>query len=124
VKTRVISLAGSDANLTSHLNDVARAGLTGQADLPVDQAQISNALSAIVDQEQACDVKLDKQIQLSAACRGAVRLGMRELACDTDDGFRLVDPSLIRLSGHACQTYKSDSAGLQIDYPCSALATP
>ncbi|MEY4580286.1 MAG: hypothetical protein RL701_4989 [Pseudomonadota bacterium] len=71
--------------------------MTGQADLPVDQAEISAALGAIVGQEQACDVKLDKQIQLSAACRGAVRLGTRDLACDADDGFRLVDPALIRL---------------------------
>jgi hypothetical protein len=122
-KVFVISLAGEDAELSSHLEDVASAGATGKPPfVPQNKSELDDTLRKILEPQMACQLTLGGKVHADNACRGTVQLDGAPLACDNDDGWRLKDPETIELTGHACDAYKhSAQPSVSAEFPCDAV---
>ena len=119
VRTYVVSLA---AEQTQALNDVAYAGLTGRpAFTASEESALSEALQEIVGPEPACDLQLPGVVAATEACSGNVRLGGELLPCDAADGWSVHDRSVLRLSGSACETYKTLKPTVEVELGCEAF---
>lgn len=118
----VISLAANDQRLSTHLADVARAGGTMKpAFTPQDKAQLVQTFLDIIGPEIGCVVKLTAGhgVMPNAACLGTVKLNDQALACDNDNGWRLIDSKTIEITGTACEEYKTqNNARLTAYFPC------
>ena len=121
IKTYVISLAGEDPNLMTHLTEVAAAGKTGKAPfVPDDQAALSDAIAEIVGPNPRCEIPLASNIDSAASCQGSVQIDGQAIACDMPDGYS-IHASVLRLSGKACDEYKASPTKLSVAFPCDAL---
>jgi hypothetical protein len=123
VKTYVISLAGTDRNLTSHLNQVASVGGTGLPPFfPTTKDQLVQAFKDIIGPATACDVVLHGSVKPGIECMGKIKINGVELACNDPNGWALKDPSTVTIQGTACQQYKMDlSTVLEADFPCEVI---
>ena len=122
-KTYVISLAGSDTGLMQFCTDVAAAGGTGKpAYVPSTRDALIQAFREIIGPGVACDVHLTGTVKMGLHCQGEVQLSGVTLPCDSDNGWRLKDPSTISITGTACEKFRSDpQAFLHADFPCEAV---
>jgi hypothetical protein len=117
----VISLAGSDASLQSHLNDVADVTASKRRPfVPAKKKQLIDALNSVVT-DGTCQVILNGKVRAGEECNGRVSLGGQPLACDSDDGWRLTSPNTLQLMGTACSTFLSKPTQLQANFPCEVF---
>lgn len=123
IKTYVISLAGDDANLTAHLNDVAAAGGTGLTPfIPMNKDELVQAFKDIIGPETACDVVLNGAVKSGIECMGTIKINGTVLPCNDANGWALKDPSTVQIQGTACEEYKANlSAVLEADFPCEVI---
>jgi hypothetical protein len=115
----VISLAGDDTSLASHLDEVA--GVTTSKHrpfVPAKKQQLIEALSGVVT-DGTCQVILNGTVRAGEECKGEVSLEGESLACDRDDGWRLTSPNTLQLTGTACSTFLSKpSSRVEATFPC------
>ena len=123
IKTYVVSLAGSDANLMQFCTEMAAAGGTGKPPyVPSTRDALIQAFREIIGPGVACDVHLTGMVKMGLHCSGKVELNGLTLPCDNDNGWRLKDPSTISLTGTACEKFRFDpQAFLHADFPCEAI---
>jgi hypothetical protein len=120
-KLFAISMAGGDAALQAHLEDVARAGATGEgAFSPTSKDGLVDALQRIIGGAVSCDVTVDGMIVAGKECAGDVKLNGQPLACNTADGYRVrEDRASLQLTGAACATLQtSPQAQLSASFAC------
>lgn len=119
VTTYVISVAEATGDYADHLNQVAVAGGSSAAFSPSNRADLVMRIRNIVNTAVSCDVALAGQADMEMDCLGTVKLNDVELVCNSDDGWRLIDPSHIRLTGEACNQFQADAeADLIATFPC------
>lgn len=107
----------------THLGDVAKAGNTGKATfVPSDQAALAAAISDIVGPDPRCEIPLLSSVSAARSCSGSVHIDGKAIACNTADGYAIHD-SKLRLSGSACDKYKSSPSKLRVALPCDAVKT-
>jgi Mg-chelatase subunit ChlD len=123
VKTFVISLAGQDAALQAHLEQVAAAGNTGQAPFtPTSKDDLVAVLTEIIGGAVTCAVRLNGEVDAGAECRGTVEVNGNALPCNDPNGWRLLDASTIELTGQACDDFRvNPDALLRADFPCGVF---
>jgi hypothetical protein len=123
-KTYVISLAGDDMMLTSHLQDVAKAGGTGKPPyVPMNKDDLIKAFRDIIGPVAACDIKLNGMVKMGSECKGSLKINGVALTCNDANGWMLKDAGTISITGTACDTYKADAqALLEADFPCDIFA--
>lgn len=127
IKLLVVSV-GSDA-AAAHLQEMANlgAGLASDASpgarvyYPSDATELSSELRSLVMAQLTCDFALDTAIDPGEACTGQVSLNGSLLPCDSADGWSLLDPTHIRLSGAACDALAGGTATVQISFPCDVV---
>jgi hypothetical protein len=118
----IISLAGGDAALQSHLQDVAAA--TSQQlppFVPGTQAELVATFRDIVG-GATCQVALDGMVTPGQQCRGEVLLNGSPLNCDSDNGWRMSDPRTVQLTGEACTAFQADPSQVHARFPCGAFS--
>lgn len=120
VDTYVIAV-GRGTVAAAHLQELANTGV-GRDGAPYweagDPAGLSEALSDIVRGGLSCTLELEGRVQAEAACMGTVTLNGRELPCDAEDGWRLVDESTIELTGAACEELLETESTVTASFPC------
>jgi hypothetical protein len=117
----VISLAGGDAQLQSHLEQVAAATATQTPPfVPSTRDELIATFRSIVG-DATCQVLLDGMVAEGQQCRGSVMLNGQALACDSDNGWRLSDPSTVQLTGTACDLFQSQQSQVRAAFPCGVL---
>jgi hypothetical protein len=123
VKTYVISLAGGDAMLTQHLEQVATAGMTGSPPfLPMNKAELVQTFKDIIGPAAACDVVLHGSVKMGIECMGSIKINGVALTCNDPNGWMLKDKSTISIMGTACEEYRNNlTAILEADFPCEAI---
>ena len=130
IRTYVVSLAGDDAALQAHLDQVANAGIGADPDAtppamsfaPSDSAALSDALRTIIGGALSCTVELDGMVVPGMECAGRVELNGSALGCDDPNGWRLVDENHIELLGAACDTLLGEPGStLTASFPCEAI---
>jgi hypothetical protein len=118
----IISLAGGDTALQSHLEQVARATSTMTPPfVPATQAELVGTFLDIIG-GAACTVGLDGTVSDGQQCRGEVVLNGSPLACDSDNGWRLTDPRTVQLTGSACMDFQSNASQVHASFPCDVFA--
>jgi hypothetical protein len=139
ITTFVISLAGNDTGLQSHLDDVAKHGdptnTMAHTFNPTSPMDLVDALAAIVGGAIGCEVILNGMVSKGSECRGHVKVNGADLACcqadaagamkcngmpaDPADGWLLKDPSTVELVGASCTSFLANpQALLTASFPC------
>ena len=139
ITTFVISLAGNDAGLQAHLDEVAKHGdptnTMAHTFTPMSPMDLVSALAAIVGGAVGCDVILNGMVSTGSECRGHVKVNGAELPCcqadatgamkcggmpaDPADGWLLKDPSTVTLVGPSCTAFlENPEALLTASFPC------
>ena len=130
IRTYVISLAGDDPDLQSHLDEVANVGQGMLASAvppamswaPTDTAGLRDALNTIIGGALSCNVQLAGRIDPTMACTGTVALNGTPLPCDDPNGWRAVDETHIEVLGTACETLMGTrGTTLTASFPCFAI---
>jgi len=137
ITTFVISLAGNDAALQAHLDQVAMHGdpLNPMAKTftPMSPQDLVSALAAIVGGAVGCDIFLNGTVKTGLECRGFVKIGTEKLPCcsggacdnvpmDPPNGWLLKDPSTISLVGETCTNFLTNpDALLTAGFPCDVF---
>jgi len=122
VPVYVISLAADDQQLSSHLAAVAQAGGTMTPPFtPQSKDALVDTFRKIIGPEAGCTVKLTAGfgVMQNVACMGSVELSGEKLECDSPNGWKLVDPKTIEITGTACDKFKKmTNARLTAFFPC------
>jgi hypothetical protein len=141
ITTYVVSLAGNDAGLQAHLDEVARRGNPNDPMAatfsPMTPQDLVNALLGIVGGAVGCEIFLNGMVRAGAECRGFVELNGNELPCcemngasyscngfdtTTPDGWILKTPSSIELVGPSCDLFlQNPDAQLRAGFPCDVF---
>jgi hypothetical protein len=123
-KVYVISLAGDDMMLQTHLVDVAKAGGTGKPPfVPMNKADLIKAFRDIIGPVASCDVKLNGMVKMGSECKGSIKINGVDIPCNDPNGWSLKDTSTITIAGTTCDKYKMDAqALLEADFPCDIFA--
>jgi hypothetical protein len=117
----VISLAGDDAELRSHLQQVASVGSPGQSPFePSTKGDLVAALRSIIS-GATCQVTLNGTVAAGQECTGEVTLNGEPLSCNSPDGFRLTDDHTLGLTGSACDRFLAAQSSLHAQFPCGVF---
>jgi hypothetical protein len=117
----VISMAGGDNRLQSHLDKVAAATATKTPPfVPSTRGELISTFQKIVS-GASCQIDLKGQVDTGAACSGKVTLDGKDLECNNDNGWKLVDENTFQLNGSACTTFLSKASMVYAMFPCEVF---
>lgn len=134
VRTFVVSLAGGDASLQAHLDEVARHGdptnPMARTYTPESPEELVTQLAALLGGAVGCDITLNGTVSVGQECSGTVTMNGVEVPCCEGGmcagtppvGWRLKDPSTIELVGNSCLDFlTAQSATLNAGFPCGVF---
>ena len=79
-------------------------------------------LATIIGGAIGCQVFLNGEVTAGMECRGYVQVNGVFLPCNDPDGWHLVDPSTIELTGKACTDFMSSpDVTLKAGFPCGVF---
>lgn len=120
-KLFVVSLAGSDTRLQTHLEAVAAVTESKHPPfVPATQAELIAALRMIVG-GGTCQLKLNGSVAAGQECQGQVLLNGTAVACGAANGWQLSDSSTLQLTGTACDSFLAQQSTLQASFPCGVF---
>jgi hypothetical protein len=124
IKTFVISLAGDDANLMSHLVEVAQAGKTDTPPFsPMNKQDLVSSLGQIIGGAVGCEVFLNGKVMAGEECGGRVDVNGKVISCGDPNGWMLKNESTLMLQGAACDAFLNDPFSmLNADFPCGTFS--
>jgi hypothetical protein len=118
----VISLAGDDMRLQTHLDAVAAATASQTPPyVPSTRNELISAFQAIVG-SASCLVSLDGAVELGKECTGSVLLNSAPLTCNDPNGWMLFDPSTVQLTGTACSEFLDHQSMVRASFPCEIFS--
>jgi hypothetical protein len=121
VKLLVISLAGDDDDLQTHLEEVATLSGSGLAPfVPATRDELVTTFQQIIG-GASCQIALQGMVMADQACSGTVTLSGTPLVCNDDNGFRVVDGRTLQLMGDACSNFLAVDSQLHATFPCGAF---
>ncbi|HEX2675194.1 MAG TPA: hypothetical protein VHM19_01105 [Polyangiales bacterium] len=121
-KLFAISLAGNDANLQAHLDQVAMLGGTGKPPFtPMNRDDLVTTFQDIIG-GAGCEVKLSGKVTVGSECQGSVQINGTALTCNDPNGWKLKDEQTIQITGTACDDFRSNKqAQLHASFPCGVF---
>ena len=123
-KMYVISLAGGDAALQAHLEQVAMIGGTGKPPFtPMNKADLLQTFQEIIGGAVGCEIRLNGKVTPGQECAGYVNIkGIGQLTCNDPNGWRLKDEQTIEITGTACEKFRATKdASLDANFPCDVF---
>lgn len=118
----VISLAGDDTRLQSHLEQVAAATASKTPPyVPSTRDDLIAAFESVLG-NASCLVSLDGTVETGKECSGSVQLNSVALECNQPDGWSLFDPSTVQLTGTACSMFLQQTSMVVADFPCEVFS--
>lgn len=142
ITTFVISLAGGDAALQMHLDEVARHGQPNNPSAitfsPMTPQDLVATLATLLGGAIGCEVVLNGTVVAGRECSGVVELNGNGLPCcreetagwtcdeaaaATPDGWRLKDERTVELMGATCTQFLiAPVASLRASFPCGVFS--
>ena len=117
----VISLAGGDGQLQSHLEQVAMATASQTPPfVPETQNDLVSTFRDIVG-SASCQIDLKGEVMQGKECAGKVTLNGTDLMCGSNDGWRLLDKDTFELTGMACNSFTSSPSTVSAAFPCEVF---
>lgn len=121
VQMFVISLAGDDAPLQTHLEQVAAATVSQTPPfVPATQQELVQTFRDIVG-SASCQIDLKGMVEPGMECAGSVTLNGADLECDSDNGWKLIDPDTFSLTGTACDSFTNNASTVHAMFPCEVF---
>jgi hypothetical protein len=120
----IISLAGGDDDLQQHLEQVA---MVTDNKLPPFVPSTREDLIATLEQivgNASCQIQLEGTVVDGKECQGEVLLNGTTLACNSDNGWRLMNASTVQLTGTACNDFLGAQSLVTARFPCDAFDGP
>lgn len=118
----VVSLAGDDTRLSSHLELVADATASKTPPfVPATRGDLIAAFEKVIG-GASCLVSLDGVVEQGKECTGSVRVNSVALPCNEADGWSLFDPSTVQLTGAACTMFLQQTSMVVADFPCEVFS--
>jgi hypothetical protein len=122
MRTFIISLAGGDDELQQHLEQVAQLTDPGEPPfVPSTKDALVTTFQQIVG-AATCQIQLEGNVVPGKECSGSVTLNGSELACNSDDGWRLLDERTVQLTGSGCDMFLGASSQVYAEFPCDAFS--
>jgi hypothetical protein len=125
ITTYIISV-GDDVG-EQHLHELANVGQGLPADDPMDRFYLANdaaslamAFDDIINGVRDCVFTLDGMVKGDGA-DGTVTVDGTALTINDPNGWRLVDPSTVELTGTACDLVKMGDHEIDISFPCGVI---
>ena len=120
----IISLAGGDDELQQHLEQVAMVTDNKLPPfVPSTREDLITTLQQIVG-NASCQLQLDGTVVDGKECQGEVLLNGSALACNSDNGWRLLNASTVQLTGTACNDFLGAQSLVSARFPCDAFDGP
>jgi hypothetical protein len=117
----VISLAGQDMVLKTHLEGVAAATSSKLPPfVPASRADLISNFQSIVG-GATCQVALNGMVAAGKECSGTVKLNGTDLMCNSDNGWRMPDDHTVQLTGTACDMLLSTQSLVTATFPCGVF---
>jgi hypothetical protein len=117
----VISLAGTDTRLQSHLELVAAATQSQTPPfVPSTQSDLIAAFRKIVN-SATCQVSLVGSVMQGRECDGKVMLNGAPLTCNDANGWKMLDERTVQLNGTACTNFTSKQSFVEANFPCDVF---
>jgi hypothetical protein len=117
----VISLAGNDAALQQHLEQVAKATASQTPPIvPATKDELVTNFRNIVG-SASCQIQLHGKVMKGQECAGKVQLNGKDLACNSDNGWKLLDTDTFELTGTACTGFTSAASTVFASFPCEVF---
>jgi hypothetical protein len=117
----VVSMAGDDTELQSHLEQVAMATESKTPPfVPATQGELVSTIQKIVG-SASCQIDLKGTVKPGQQCAGKVTLNGTDLICDNDNGWRLLDADTFSLTGTACDMFVSMRSTVYAMFPCEVF---
>jgi len=117
----VISLAGDDTQLQQHLELVAKATASQMPPfVPSTKDELVTNFRKIVG-SASCQIDLNGKVMMGQECAGKVKLNGADLACASDNGWKLLDPDTFELTGTACTNFTSTVSSVDATFPCEVF---
>jgi hypothetical protein len=117
----VISLAGDDAMLQAHLEQVAAATASQTPPfVPATQQELVQTFLNIVG-SASCQIELNGKVETGKECAGSVSLNGTALECASDNGWRLIDADTFTLTGSACENFTKQASTVFASFPCDVF---
>jgi hypothetical protein len=124
IQISVIDVSTPDnVELHQHLAEVAEAG-GGSLYSGLEPATLRSAFDGLALEARSCEIDLGGEITSGNEAAGTITLDGQELSllgAEDGDGYRVVSPSQLELSGDACQAIKVGNHDLRISFPCNAF---
>lgn len=118
----VVSLAGGDSRLQSHLEAVAAATASKTPPfVPSTKNDLITAFQEIVG-GASCLVALDGSVEDGSECTGSVLLNSVALPCNDANGWSLFNRSTVQLDGNACSTFLAHQSMVIAKFPCEVFS--
>lgn len=141
IKTWVVSLAGGDAVLQAHLDEVAKHGDPTNASArtfsPMNPDDLIMTLARLLGGAIGCHINLSGTVVVGQECSGAVQYNGKQLSCceqagagwncdqqtaPMPNGWRLSDDHSIELVGDACTSFLLGADELlEATFPCEVF---
>jgi len=120
----IISLAGDDDDLQQHLEQVATVTDNKLPPfVPATREDLIATLEQIVG-NASCQIQLEGTVVDGKECQGEVLLNGTTLACNSDNGWRLMNASTVQLTGTACNDFLGAQSLVTARFPCDAFDGP
>ena len=118
----VVSLAGGDTRLQSHLESVAAATASKMPPfVPSTKNDLITAFQAIIG-GASCLVGLDGKVEDGSECTGSVLLNSVALTCNDANGWSLFNRSTVQLEGNACSQFLAHQSMVVAKFPCEVFS--
>ena len=89
---------------------------------PMTKDELVMTLVTIVGGAIGCQVFLNGEVTPGMECKGFVEVNAKLLKCNDPDGWKLIDPSTIELTGQACMDFMaSPDVMLKAGFPCGVF---
>jgi hypothetical protein len=142
ITTWVISLAGDDAALQAHLDEVAKHGEPANPNArtlnPTNPDELIMTLAQLLGGAVGCNITLSGKVKIGQECQGTVEQNSGALPCcqqgaagewtcagaatDAPNGWRLASESSVELLGESCTNFLLGSGDvLHAQFPCEVF---
>jgi hypothetical protein len=128
-KIRTFVIGVSDDIHESHLQELSNAGAgmpvsgpqLAKYYHPANSAEMASALQAIIGNVRTCVFTLSKTVNLPNASNGTVILDGMKLEYGDPNGWKMISPTQLEVTGSACKQIQMDAKAVKISFPCDAI---
>lgn len=105
--------------VATYVDDAAAAG-SAEFFAPADGAALRDTLGGILRGVRSCTFSLSQAVQQGSEATGTVQLDGEDLSFGDPNGWTMLNPTDVQLTGQACERIQDDVRNVDISFPCES----